>query len=454
MFLVPETHRRSAARAIYQHGRWWTYAELAAEVSRRAQSLRGRKRLAFCFCRMDVSSIVNYLACMEAGHAVALLDAALPADIREDLVARYQPELLLDSSGEARLSPHDGSAEQPHPDLAVLLSTSGTTGSPKFVRLSRHNLVSNAASIRAALAIGECDRAMCSLPFQYSYGLSVVNSHLLAGASLAISGEGLMSTGFWDTCRDAACTSMAGVPYSYQVLRRLGVDALRVPSLTTLTQAGGKLSTELIAEFHAVIERRGGRFFVMYGQTEATARMAILPAADLPRKLGSAGRAIPGGFFQIRRDDGSMASQPREQGELVYSGPNVMMGYATGRGELALGDTAGGRLETGDLAYLDEEGYLYVSGRMRRDAKVAGLRINLDEVEGMLKGHGPTAAVAGNNKLLIFCEYGDGQMLAGLRADLAARLRLNHHALEFRRVESLPLNHNGKIDYAVLGAAR
>jgi acyl-coenzyme A synthetase/AMP-(fatty) acid ligase len=423
-----------------------------------------RKCLAFCFCDTDVTTILNYLAVRGAGHAVALLGAD-NAIIHQPLIDRYQPELLLAShplpfatDGYAS-SAHDSSlvykkaAEviaELDQDLAVLLSTSGTTGSPKFVRLSERNVQSNADSIRQALAITADDRAMCSLPFQYSYGLSVLNSHLRAGASLVVTPHGMMNAEYWSACREAECTSMAGVPYSYQVLHRLRLDDLRVPCLRTLTQAGGKLNTELIAKFHQLMEQRQGRFFVMYGQTEATARMAILPATDLPRKLGSAGLPIPGGRFAIKREDGTLTQESGVQGELVYTGPNVMLGYASEREDLANGDELGGTLATGDLCQLDEEGYLFVAGRMKRDAKVLGMRINLDEVEAMLRKNGPTAVVAGVDKLYVFCEYGAQTDLAALQKQLAIHLKLNHAAFEFRRMEKLPTTQSGKIDYAAI----
>jgi len=260
----------------------------------------------------------------------------------------------------------------------------------------------------------------------------------------------MMNAEYWSACREAECTSMAGVPYSYQVLHRLRLDDLRVPRLRTLTQAGGKLNTELITEFHLLMEQRQGRFFVMYGQTEATARMAILPATDLPRKLGSAGFPIPGGSFAIKREDGTLTEESGVQGELVYSGPNVMLGYATARADLANGDQLGGMLSTGDLCQLDEEGYLFVAGRMKRDAKVLGMRINLDEVEAMLRKHGPTAVVAGADKLHVYCEYSAKADLTDLRHQLAIHLNLNHAAFDFHRMEKLPTTQSGKIDYAAI----
>ncbi len=467
MLLIPDALTESPRPAVFEAARqqWWSYAQLSDAVWKLQCHLAPPKRLAFCFCDTDVPTIINYLALLEVGHVTALVNWALDPTLQQRLIEQYRPELLLSSrallfstdryatsvQGDSLI--HQAAPEpvsELDPDLAILLSTSGTTGSPKFVRLSHRNIRANADSICQALAITPDDRAMCSLPFYYSYGLSVLNSHLLAGASLVVPAHGLLSSEFWTVCREAGCTSMAGVPYSYQVLDRLGFENLQVPALVTLTQAGGKLNSQAIAKFNQVMERRRGRFFVMYGQTEATARMAILPASDLPEKLGSAGLPIPGGKFQIKREDGTLTNEGGVKGELVYSGPNVMLGYATQRADLANGDLLSGVLHTGDLCQLDAEGYLYVAGRMKRDAKVLGMRINLDEVEAMLKVHGPTAVVAGSDKLHIFCEYGTPPFLGALQQQLASGLKLNHAALEFKRIEKLPTTQNGKIDYAAL----
>ncbi len=426
--------------------RWYTYGELWSEVARRAESLKGPKALAFCFCRNNIASVVWYLAAVEAGHAVALLDDGLTQEFKTRLVELYDPDLIQEAGQHAwrRTSAAGGKIA---PELAVLLSTSGSTGSPKFVRLTADSVTANARSISEALAIGTMDRAISSLPMHYSYGLSVLNTHLIRGASMVLTNDGLMSPNFWTLFREHECTSFAGVPYSYQMLRRLAIDGLNVPSLRTMTQAGGKLHTDLVAHFHEKMVERGGRFFVMYGQTEATARIAILPHDRLPEKLGSAGVAIPGGRFHIESDGG-------ESGELIYTGPNVMMGYATCREDLALGDVLQGRLATGDLARLDAEGFVTIEGRMKRDAKLFGLRINLDEIESMLRAHGPTAVISGPDKLLIYCEHGDEAAFARYRTDLAAKLKVNHRALEFFRLERLPVNGSGKIDYQALAGTR
>jgi acyl-CoA synthetase (AMP-forming)/AMP-acid ligase II len=469
--LLNRDHFASSRPAVFDSSarQWWTYRELAENVQMIAACLSGPRRLAFCFCRNDAATVVNYLACLECGHPIALLDPAMAIDAKKQLLAHYEPELILASANEPSvpgsyqvsvcgLSQIWRASESPgsplNSDLSVLLSTSGTTGSPRFVRLSARNIRANAESIIAALGIVSDDRAIASLPFHYSYGLSVLNTHLLAGASLVTTTDGIVSQRFWADVRDQKCTSLAGVPYSYQILDRLRLDTLNVPGLRTLTQAGGKLDAKLVSRFHELMQSRGGKFFVMYGQTEATARIAILPPSELPRKTGSAGLPIPGGRFQIGTDDGTDTPVPGVQGELIYRGPNVMMGYAGCRADLANGDDLQGILETGDLCRLDEEGFLFVIGRMKRDAKVFGLRINLDEVEAMLKTHGPTAVISAPDKLLVFCEYGDDGFLQSLQQQIAARLNINYRAIEFHRLDALPVHENGKIDYATLQGMR
>ena len=467
MLLLSDDPSQAARLAVFDAptGTSWTHGELAGTAARLGALLPSAKQLAFCFCQLDTWTILNYLACLENGHAVALLDGGLPDDAKLDLVIRYRPEVIFSTADESWLPagyqecgtgcgsrlwqlPEGGPAL--HPDLTVLLSTSGTTGSPRFVRLSARNVHANALSIIAALGITAQDRAIASLPFHYSYGMSVLNTHLLAGASLALTTEGLISARFWDMVRTRECTSFAGVPYSYQVLKRLRLDTLNVPSLRTMTQAGGKLNPDLIQNFDALMKARGGQFFVMYGQTEASPRITTLPPDRLPDKLGSAGMALSGGRLQIQTADGTLTTESGIEGELVYTGPNVMMGYGEGREDLAKGDELNGVLYTGDLCSLDQDGCLFVIGRMKRDAKVFGLRVNLDEVEAMLKPHGPTAVISGPEKLLIFCEYGDADSLKIICQQLAARLSINYRALEFHRVESIPVKQSGKIDYTAL----
>ncbi len=438
----------------------WTYRQLSDEVEWRRDFLLSRPGLVFHFCNNGLPSVAWFLACLEAGSPLALLSGQLNPTLRADLISLYKPDWIIsDQKLEHNYisTGHDGvwqCTERAdafiHRGLALLLSTSGSTGSPKLVRLTRENVTANASSIREALGIEEDHFPVAHLPLHYSYGLSVLNSHLLAGARILLTNLGLMTSGFWDAIRLYQANSFSGVPYTYQMLRRLDLDKVHASSLLTFTQAGGKLDPQHIAHFHERVTRRGGTFWVMYGQTEATARMTILPASELPRKLGSAGKAIPRGRLSIKTENGEVISGANATGELLYEGPNVMMGYAQTRDDLARGDELHGRLETGDRASLDEEGFVTILGRSKRDAKLFGLRVNLDELEAFVKQAGPAAAISGDDRVVIFCEFGDEEHLQSIRGELAARLRIHGSAFQLRRIDQLPTNASGKIDYEQL----
>jgi long-chain acyl-CoA synthetase len=381
------------------------------------------RELVLVRCGPDARSAIGALAALAAGHATILLEAgADPAEI----LARYDPRYVL-ADGEVQLR-EDAAAAELHPELRLLLSTSGSTGSPKLVRLTAANVLANAASIAEYLGLHPGERAIASLPIPYSYGLSVLTSHLHAGASVALTPHSVIRPDFWDDVRRHAATSFAGVPYSYAMLERIGVRDMELPSLRTMTQAGGRLDPELALRY---AERT--RFFVMYGQTEATARIAYVPPERLAEKAGTIGIAIPGGGLRVADD-----------GELIYTGPNVMLGYAESRADLARGDELRGVLPTGDLGTVDADGFFSVTGRLKRIAKVFGQRVNLDEVEAAVAG--PAGAVAADDAIDVYAERGaDGRALA-------RRFRLPPRAVRVHEVQALPVKGSGKVDYAALAA--
>jgi acyl-coenzyme A synthetase/AMP-(fatty) acid ligase len=330
---------------------------------------------------------------------------------------------------------------------ALLLSTSGSTGSPKMVRLGLSAVRANARAIARALGITREEIAPSSLPIHYSYGLSVVNSHLVAGATVMLTDESLMSDGFWAACRAHQVTSLAGVPYSYQLLRRLDLAKLAPPELKTFTQAGGRMEPAMVLHFHKVVSARGGRLFVMYGQTEATARIAILAAEDLPECVGSVGRAIDGEI------------EIAEDGEVVYRGSNVMLGYAESRAEVNRPDELEGRLFTGDLGRLDEAGRLWITGRKKRIVKVFGNRLGLDELEAFLRSlesECALAVIADGERVRVFVESPgpEAEKCATLRQRLAEHTGLHLSGFVVSAITAIPRLLGGKIDYQRLEAEK
>jgi acyl-CoA synthetase (AMP-forming)/AMP-acid ligase II len=454
-------------------GSHWTYREVIETGTEIVAPIGSSKQALFLLSRNDAFSATTYAGALLAGHAVAFLDADGTLEMLAGVISLYRPPWLAGPShtGEALAEagipvesvismvpgelvrtayrvddPSRASPNAVHPDLSVMLGTSGTTGSRKFVRLSSSNLHRNAASIAECLSLCGDERPITSLPLHYSFGLSVLNSHWVVGAAVVLTNESVIQRPFWDMFVARGCTSLAGVPFTYQLLERAGFRNLDLPSLRTLQQAGGALDARLTRTYADYMTARGGRFYVMYGQTEATARISYVPPDRLLEKLGSAGIPIPGGRLHVDAGpaDGESGRRPAE---IVYEGPNVMMGYATGPEDLRLGDEMHGVLRTGDIGYLDEDGFLFLVGRSKRITKVFGLRINLDEFETALREHGPAAVVGGDDVIWGFCEFGTDESVAQLARTLARRFKLHHATIRLKHVEAIPTTAFGKTDY-------
>jgi len=443
-----------------------SYRELIERADAIGRHLGHDKQLVFILSGNDVFSTTAYAATQLGGHAVALLDGMKPLAGHVDILAEYRPAWIAGPVGTAAALTEGGlivsdvtstiggelvAMAEPeranlHPDLAVMLATSGTTGSSKYVRLSQANLEANARSIASYLGLTRDERPITSLPLHYSFGLSVLNSHWLAGAAVVLSGESVMQRPFWTAVERHGCTSMAGVPYTYQMLERIGYRDMDLPALCTMQQAGGAMSRALTALYAEHMAAKGGRLFVMYGQTEATARIAYVPPDRLAGKIGSAGLAVPGGRLSIEDARADAPGQPAT-GEVVYEGPNVMLGYAERRADLTAGDELNGVLHTGDIGYLDDDGFLFLTARSKRIAKIFGLRINLDEVEMMLRESGPAAVIASDDVIWGFCAFGTNESVAELCDALSRRLRIHRSALDLRCVADIPVSGSGKVDY-------
>lgn len=437
---------------VTEDGAVLTHAELADRAARLAHRLGTTPRLVAVAARPDLATVVAILACLEHHHPLLLL----PGD-RPDVVARaratHDPDVVLSAGHLEEVRP--GTAHDLHPDLALLLSTSGSTGSPKLARLSRRGVAANAAQIAAVLGLADDDRAVTSLPLHYCYGLSLLTSHLLVGGSLALTDHSVLDPGFWDLCERAEVTTLAGVPHTFELLDRAGLADRDLPALRRLTQAGGRLHPDRVRHHARAARERGRELFVMYGQTEATARMAVLPPELAEHHPDAVGVAVPGGSFRLEPlPAGERPDLPADAGELVYAGPNVMMGYAHGPADLARGAELE-ELRTGDLAVV-RDGLVHVLGRRDRVAKLFGLRIDLDHLETLLS----SSRAAGSDEAVV-CLAADDRLEVvttrrGRASDLAAAAReatgLPGHAVRASRVEALPRTASGKVDRAALAA--
>ncbi|MDA9060381.1 AMP-binding protein [Candidatus Thioglobus sp.] len=439
-----------------------TYSDLHQQVEDFAK-LFTSKHLIFIIGENDIATIVAYLSSVESGVVPLLLGSKTNPSQIDNLISIYKPKYIFQKidlnvhnnySFSSRFKGYsfflrDVLEEiELHPDLALLLTTSGSTGSPKLVRLTKKNLTSNAISISKYLNIKSNDRAISSLPFNYSYGLSVINSHLKSGGSIVLTNKSMMEKEFWHLIKKYSVTSLAGVPYNYEMILRLGIDRLKIPSITKMTQAGGKLSNAKIYKINAALKQKKISFYTMYGQTEATARVSYLSPSNIDKKPGSIGKVIPGGKIWIQDKQGQIIEQIDSIGELVYSGENVSMGYAISISELKLGDLNKGILRTGDLARFDNDGYFYIEGSTNRFVKIYGNRVSLYSLEKIILSKGFESAVIGeNNNLLIYVIQNKNLSLEKLISEVSQEININHNAIKIKIVSDFPRLTNGKIDY-------
>jgi long-chain acyl-CoA synthetase len=447
---------------IDQAGHRQTYGAIEEKVFRRTDVLASlpRPSVLFLYTNNSTEAIATYFASLRASVPVCLCEPNRKAF--EQLVTFYKPSALalpIEIAGvegyeiKSHLGPDwvlwhlSGStpfAGEVHPKLSVLLTTSGSTGSVKLVRLSERNLIANAKAIANYLELSASERPILSLPLQYSYGLSVLNSHMVVGASVVLTNDSFIRPEFWNSFAEHSCSSFAGVPYSYETLHRLGWSPKEHSSLRYFTQAGGSLKTSVMSHYLKEAEQNNQRFFVMYGQTEATARISYVPPNQLFRKLGSIGIPISGGTLML--DPFEDRPGPAE---LVYSGPNVMLGYAEQSGDLAKGDVQHGILKTGDLARIDEDGFYYLEGRIARFAKLFGKRMNLTDIETLVEDRFGIRAVAldMNGYLQLLAEQATPDSLSEIRQFLAERIEVTPVAIRTQSVSSIPLTSSGKKNY-------
>ncbi len=331
-------HYGTKVAMVEENGSVVTYGELQKNTVEFSENLETRKLL-FLVGANDILSITAYIACIEKGIVPLLLDYGISDTSLKKLIEIYQPTYVFIPKKRFNnlnnfkfkkiyeeyvlLEQETKCAKKLNDALALLLPTSGSTGSPKLVRLSFENIASNSKSIIQYLKLNELDRAITSLPFTYSYGLSVINSHLAVGATLVLTNSSLIESKFWKLLSEYGVTSMAGVPFSYKMLLRLKFEEMNLPSLRLLTQAGGKMPIEDLTKITSICAIKKIDFYTMYGQTEASPRIAYLEPAQLSSRLGSIGKAIPSGELWLENKNGVRINESNVKGELVYKGKNV-----------------------------------------------------------------------------------------------------------------------------------
>jgi long-chain acyl-CoA synthetase len=384
---------------IEENGSSITYEELLDKTKKIIQFLEKEKKLAFILGQNNLETIVGYISFVDQGYAVALIDYRIDKFFLKRLIKTYKPSYIfckknnIDPTSNyiskfnfksyACYKKRKDTKVKISNNLMLLVSTSGTTGSPRFVRQSYKNISTNSKDIINFLSIKSEDISITTLPFTYVYGLSVIHTHLFSGAKIVLTNKSIIEKKFWDYVEKYSVNNLSGVPYSYSILEKLFKK--KIPnSLEYTTQAGGKMSPILIKKILDIYIKNKMKFVQMYGAAEATARMSYLSWNDAQKKIGSIGKPISGGIFHLINSSGKKIKKINTKGELVYRGKNVCMGYAERLNDLSLGDINKGLLKTGDIAYKDKNGFYFIVGRKNRYTKIFGARINLEELENIL----------------------------------------------------------------------
>lgn len=459
-----EQHKGKTA-LIDENGSTMAYDVLNSESKALADRI-GHRCLVFALCRNEIGSVLGYTAFINNGIVPVMVNSHLEEILLDNLLKTYEPEYLwipeeqkqqfaemtveYEAYNYVLLKTGYKKKYQLYEDLGLLITTSGSTGSPKLVRQSYTNVLDNANSIADYLKLDDTERPITTLPMNYVYGLSIINSHFLVGATLLLTDKGIMQKEFWSFFKEKEATSFGGVPYTYEMLDKLRFYRMKLPSLRTMTQAGGKITPELHEKFAAYAAEQGKNFVVMYGAAEATSRMGYLPPEKAVEKKGSMGIPIPGGKFTLIGADGQEITEPLTTGELVYEGKNVTLGYAECGEDLIKGDERHGKLETGDMAQFDADGFYYIVGRKKRFLKIYGNRVNLDEIDRLIKGEFNIEVASSGIDDHMYIFVTDQKNAEFVRDFVINKTKLNPVAFKVIVIDEIPKNESGKTLYKEL----
>lgn len=440
-----------------------TYGELTDQITAVKNAL-SESELVFCLCDNKVGSLAGFLSLYDNKDVCLLLSSHIDHSLLDTLYTVYHPsymwmpaEMVDEFKYEVVYSTLGFSlcktglvAPQMHSDLSMLMTTSGTTGSPKLVRHKYGNIESNAKNVAEVFGWTPDDRGIIDLPMQYAMGLNVITSHLYAGATVMLVAASIVSPLYWKFIKEQKGTNFTGVPYSYEILSKLRFQCMDLPYLHTMAEGGGKLSDAQFETFAKFAEEKGKRFFATFGTTETSARLAYLPPKDASTHIGSIGTALPEGKLSLVDENGNEITTPDIEGELRYEGPNVTMGYGTCVEDLMKGDEFCGTYYTGDIAKMDADGYFYIVGRKKRFLKLFGLRVSLDQSEKIIKEafNIECACTGDDNQMRIYIT--DDSLKEVVKKLISEKTGLMLKSFEVNVINEIPRFESGKINYKLL----
>ena len=459
MFLDLDKKEQNKIAVIGDSEESLTYGQLCQFANELKTALPYRT-LVFILAENSIGSLIGYTSFLNNHVVPLIISNNTEQSLFDNLFTTYQPEYLwlpnkrlsdfsdkqvIYSAFNYSLIKTGFATPQMYENLSLLLPTSGSTGSPKLVRHSYRNIEANSENVKNLFGLTPEERAMASLPMHYTMGLSVIASHLKAGATVLLCGKSLLDKGFWSMLKDQHATSFTGVPYSFELLAKLRFFLMDLPDLKIITQGGGKLTSEMWNSLVQYAKEKGKKFIATYGQSECTARMAYLPAEWAENKICSIGKAEPGGQLSIIDDKGNETFEGDATGEMVYRGENVTLGYAKCLEDLVKGDENHGVMHTGDIAHRDADGCYFIIGRMKRFLKIFGLRIGLDEIENLIRSNFDTDCYCSGTDEKLIVKLTNPNIVQDIPSFIEEKTHLFHQKVETLLVDKILRNESGKV---------
>ena len=421
-----------------------------------------KKKLGFLICENEIESILFYLSSLKNKCALVLLEKNITEINLNSLIQKYEPKYIFKNKKNNIKCKNFTKREiflnyliyenknklniNIHKNLKILISTSGTTGNPKYVKLSEKNLSSNIESVINYLKLNKYDSTITTLPMNYVYGLSIINTHLFVGAKIILNDFSVIDKRFWELISKHKITNINGVSYLYEIMDKIKFLDKNLSYVQFFTHAGGKINKQLQKKLIDFCIKNKKKIFFMYGAAEATARMSYVPWEYAKKKIGSIGIPIKGGRFWLENKKKQKIIQKNKIGELFYSGKNVFSGYANNFQDLSTIDNLS-ILRTGDFAKKDKDGFYFLSGRSDKFVKIQGNRLNLEDIETYTYNFGVKSVCKLNkqNKISIFIEKDiDERMLLN---EIKKRVTVHPSNFIIKKIKKFPLNKNFKISY-------
>lgn len=447
--------------AFYDDSKIYTYNDLISKLDL-FEKIIGERKLVLLFCENKYEIVFSYINLILTNSVIILADKNLSSKNIYNIVDTYKPDFIFNLKKKIKFSTtyeifrfienqiilkkktkHNFKI---YKNLSLLLPTSGSTGSPKYVRISNLNLIENTSQIIDSLQLNENHITITTMPFNYTYGMSIINTHLACGASIVLNNYSFLEKKFWELLKIRKVTNFGGVPFMYEMLSRVGFNRVLPKTILHLTQAGGKITEKLFQEIVEISKKKGFKFYSMYGQTETTSRMSVLNYRYADYKISSIGKPLKRGKFELIDDKNKIIKSSNVNGQLIYYGKNVSLGYSENIKDLSKGDKNKNKINTGDIAFRDSEGFFFISGRKKRFCKLFGVRISLDEVEYILNQLNLNSAAISDDKILyLFFEKNIDKSFVINK--IVESVGLNKFYVKTIFPHKLPRKSSGKISY-------